>query len=308
MSHPSVVGLQLLPRPVAWVFTGGGARSAAQVGMAEVLLEQGLRPDLVVGSGLGALNAVALAEGTADLRALRTAWHRLGDESALASLSSAAVRAFSPRRTGKSAQTYHEILATAVPGDPGRPVPPDLCLVASDLTTGRAVVMSGGILEALTAAATIPVVFPPVPIGTSLLVDGSLTAAAPLDQARAAGAATVILLDTGAAAVEADSVPELRWWQVAGLAYGHQIRGQLGHALIRTAPLLPVVTLTTADGSQLDFTDPAEHFAIGRSTASHALVHGVGDQADWAPGLYGIPAGLSHDPRLTGLIRWADPT
>lgn len=35
MSHPSVDGLQGLPGPVTWVFAGGGARSAAQVGMAE---------------------------------------------------------------------------------------------------------------------------------------------------------------------------------------------------------------------------------------------------------------------------------
>lgn len=306
MSHPSIAGLHRLPRPVAWVFTGGGARSAAQVGMAEVLLEQGLRPDLAIGSGLGALNAAALTEGSADLRPLRAAWQRIGDESALGSLGSAAVRAFSPRRTGRSTQAYREILAAALPGDTSRPVPADLRLVASDLTTGRAVVMTGNLLDAVVAAATVPVVFQPVPVGDSLLVDGSLTAAAPLDQAREAGAAAIILLDTGAAAVAPQSVPELRWWQVAGLAYGHQIRGQLGHALMRTAPLLPVVTLTTAEGAQLDFTDPAGHIGVGRSTTAHALAHGLGDQPDWLPGLYGVPAGLAQDPRLTGLVRWAD--
>ena len=307
MNHPSIVGLRRLPAPVAWVFTGGGARSAAQVGMAEVLLEQGLRPDLLVGAGLGALNATALLDDTTDLRALRGAWQRIGADSALSSLGTAAVRAFSARRTGRSTHTYREILASAIPGDPTRAVPPHLRLVASDLTSGRAVVMTAGIIESLAASAAVPLIFQPARVGDMTLVDGSLTAAAPLDQALAADAASIVLLDTGASAVTEASVPDLRWWQVAGLAYGHQIRGQLGHALMRAAPRVPVVTLTTAEGGQLDFTEPADHVAAGRSTASHALARGLGDRRDWSPGMYGVPAGLAEDPRLVDLVRWVDP-
>lgn len=89
-----------------------------------------------------------------------------------------------------------------------------------------------------------------------LLVDGSLTAAAPLDQALAADAGSIVLFDTGASAVPEEAVPHLRWWQMAALAYNHQIRGQLGHALLRVAARIPVVTFTTAEGPQLDFTQP----------------------------------------------------
>ena len=275
--------------------------------MAEVLLEQGLRPDLLVGAGLGALNATALLEGTTDLRALRGAWQRIGEDSALASLGTAAVRAFSARRTGRSTHTYREILASAVPGDPARTVPAHLRLVASDLNTGRAVVMAAGIIDSLAASAAVPLIFQPVQMRDTVLVDGSLTASAPLDQALAAGASSIILLDTGASAVPEASVPDLRWWQVAGLAYGHQIRGQLGHALMRSAPRVPVITLTTAEGGQLDFTEPAGHVAAGRSTASHALARGLGDRRVWTPGMYGVPAGLEGDQRLADLVRWVDP-
>src|SRR5258708_24842416 len=41
----------------AFVFTGGGSLGAIQVGMLRVLLASGVRPDFVVGSSVGAINA-----------------------------------------------------------------------------------------------------------------------------------------------------------------------------------------------------------------------------------------------------------
>ena len=45
----------------AFVFAGGGSLGAIQVGMLHVLLEAGLRPDFVVGSSVGAMNAAYFA-------------------------------------------------------------------------------------------------------------------------------------------------------------------------------------------------------------------------------------------------------
>ena len=41
----------------AFVFTGGGSLGAIQVGMLRTLLSCGVRPDFVVGSSVGAINA-----------------------------------------------------------------------------------------------------------------------------------------------------------------------------------------------------------------------------------------------------------
>ena len=41
----------------AFVFSGGGSLGAIQVGMLRVLLAYGLKPDLVVGASVGAINA-----------------------------------------------------------------------------------------------------------------------------------------------------------------------------------------------------------------------------------------------------------
>jgi NTE family protein len=46
---------------VAIVLSGGGNRGALQAGAILALLERGIRPDLIVGTSAGALNAVALA-------------------------------------------------------------------------------------------------------------------------------------------------------------------------------------------------------------------------------------------------------
>ena len=47
----------------ALVLCGGGRLGGAQVRMAQVLLERGLRPDFIVGVSAGALNGAFLASG-----------------------------------------------------------------------------------------------------------------------------------------------------------------------------------------------------------------------------------------------------
>lgn len=45
----------------AFAFAGGGSLGAIQVGMLRVLLSAGVRPDFVVGSSVGAMNAAYFA-------------------------------------------------------------------------------------------------------------------------------------------------------------------------------------------------------------------------------------------------------
>src|SRR5258708_39874584 len=67
-------------RRVAFVFQGGGSLAAPQVGMVRALAAAGLRPDLVIGSSAGALNAVAFASDPtqAGLDALEAVGRSLG--------------------------------------------------------------------------------------------------------------------------------------------------------------------------------------------------------------------------------------
>ena len=66
-----------MKRPLAFVLGGGGARGALQVGALRALLEAGIRPDMLVGTSVGAINATYLAlhgANLATLEALERAW------------------------------------------------------------------------------------------------------------------------------------------------------------------------------------------------------------------------------------------
>jgi len=63
----------------ALVLSGGGGRGAYHVGVLEYLEEVGWRPDVIIGSSVGAVNAVALGSGIG-VRGLRSRWMALTTE------------------------------------------------------------------------------------------------------------------------------------------------------------------------------------------------------------------------------------
>ncbi|HSR31822.1 MAG TPA: patatin-like phospholipase family protein, partial [Anaerolineae bacterium] len=55
------------------VLSGGGGRGAYHVGVLEYLQEVGWRPDIIVGSSVGSVNAAALGSGVS-VRGLKSRW------------------------------------------------------------------------------------------------------------------------------------------------------------------------------------------------------------------------------------------
>lgn len=53
----------ILPRPVAFVFSGGTSLGSVQVGMLRAVFEAGIKPDLLVGTSAGAVNAASVGQG-----------------------------------------------------------------------------------------------------------------------------------------------------------------------------------------------------------------------------------------------------
>src|SRR4051794_37664054 len=66
---------------VAFVFSGGGPLGALQVGALRALFDHGLRPDLVAGTSVGALNATftAFDPTPAGVERLETIWKAIQD-------------------------------------------------------------------------------------------------------------------------------------------------------------------------------------------------------------------------------------
>src|SRR3954447_2948999 len=89
----------------AFVLGGGGLLGSAEVGMLAALLDQGITPDLIVGTSIGALNGALLAADAspAGVRRLEALWeHSVADGSFGSSLRNRVSALASPRGVAAS--------------------------------------------------------------------------------------------------------------------------------------------------------------------------------------------------------------
>lgn len=189
-----------LPRPIAFVLSGGSSLGALQVGMLEALLEAGLRPDLLVGTSVGALNAAYVAGGftPARLSRLASVWRSLRTRDVFAGLgfwsALAALAGAGPLASPSGLRALVEAHLPPAHADLAIPC----AVVATDLVAGGpAVLTEGDLRRNVLASAAIPGVFPPVASGGQLLVDGGVVAHVPILPARDLGARTLVVLDAG---------------------------------------------------------------------------------------------------------------
>lgn len=186
---------------LAFVFAGGGSLGAVQVGMLLALTEFGIRPDLVIGSSVGAINAAyySACPTSEGVQRLATFWIglRRADVFPLAPLQGA-LGALNRRNSLLSSSALRAVIAHAIPfRDLSEAVIP--ChVVATDAISGEAVVLStGDPVDVLLASTAIPAIFPPVAIDGRLLLDGAVGNTTPIALAVALGASRVVVLPTG---------------------------------------------------------------------------------------------------------------
>jgi NTE family protein len=187
---------------VAFVFQGGGALSAPQVGMLRALHEAGIRPDLVIGSSAGALNAVAYAtEPTAEgLQRLEDLWLGLRRRHVARTSIRTVTRALAGRYDGlfDSSPLAQLLRGGVVAADLSRTTI-QAHVVATNLASGEPVVLSAGdTVSALLASSAFPGIFPPVNRGRVRLIDGGVSADIPVLQAEALGATVSYVLPAAA--------------------------------------------------------------------------------------------------------------
>lgn len=197
----------------AFVFSGGGARGALQVGALQALLECGVRPDMVIGTSIGAWNAAWLARSPtlAGVRALADVWRQLHASNLFFGrtlpgwmplrglLLLAAVRRIGRGRSSlydgagmrKLLADYFGDLSF---GDLALP----LSIIAANLTDGgRTVFQRGPLAPAVLASSAIPGIFPPVQIGDAVYADGGTVDGCSVETAVAMGARRIIILANG---------------------------------------------------------------------------------------------------------------
>jgi NTE family protein len=186
----------------AFVLSGGASLGAVQVGMLRALLERKIEPDLLVGTSAGALNAAFVAGHGLDpvgVAALADVWNGLRSRSLFPLDPVRALAALAGRSSALcSDRGLRRLLAEHLRFDRLEDAQVPLVVVATDLLTGREVALSSGSAEqAILASCALPAVFPPVPYGDTVLVDGGLANNTAVSEAVRAGAETIYVLPSG---------------------------------------------------------------------------------------------------------------
>jgi NTE family protein len=192
---------------LAFVLGGGGSRGALEVGALRALFEAGFKPDLLVGTSIGAVNAVGLAlwgmdsagierleQAYEDVTASRLMDPRLIRFAALGALSGRPSQ-YANRRTEEF------FIAEGITPDlrfrqfPGV----RLGLVSSDLDSGETVIHGKNpeqsILQGLMASIALPLWFAPVEQDGHCVIDGGVLSNLPIESALRLGATEIIALD-----------------------------------------------------------------------------------------------------------------
>jgi NTE family protein len=205
----------------AIVLGGGGVLGAVQLGMVRALVEAGIRPDMVVGTSVGAINGAVLAAlppgDVPDL--LEEAWRSPDAQALFAANGLARLREFA--RTGVAAHSAAPLrrMATAVLGErriEDLPVP-FTCCAASIEDAAEHWFDRGPVVEAVLASAAVPGLLPPAVIDGKHYLDGGLVNSIPLGRAVELGADRVFVLQVGR--VDQPLSPPRRPWEVALVAF-----------------------------------------------------------------------------------------
>lgn len=185
----------------AFVFSGGGSLGAVQVGMLLALAERGVRPDVVVGASVGALNAAYLAGDPSPDAAVRLAavWRGVRRPDVFPLPGPAALPALTGRRNHLlSNLPLRRLVQRHVPYRRLEDAVLPVAVVATEVLTGLEVAIARGpVVDAVLASTALPGVFPPVEVEGHLLMDGGVVDNTPLSVAVELGADRVFVLPTG---------------------------------------------------------------------------------------------------------------
>lgn len=188
----------------AFVLSGGASLGAIQAGMLEALYERGVRPGLIVGNSVGALNGAFIAsrpQTPETARALAAIWRGMGRGRVFPLNPLTGFFGFFGLRDHLvPAESLRRIVAehTELDGLESAPIP--FHVIATDLLSGGELRLSRGpALEAVMASAAIPGVFPPVRWDGRELVDGGIANNTPISHAIELGAEEIYVLPTGTA-------------------------------------------------------------------------------------------------------------
>jgi predicted acylesterase/phospholipase RssA len=273
---------------VALVLSGGGARALAHIGVLEVLDSLHIKPDLIVGTSMGAIVGALYASGYSgvEIDSIARTLHLselLRSQPAHIPISLTGIhpivevvqgpKGFTLETLARRQGTINALLASLMlRGDllaRGRfdrmPIP--FVAVATDLNNRQPVVLDhGDLAQAVRASYSVPIVFNPVRMQGHILVDGGISANVPVRIARAAGASRVIVSDLtrSDSTVNPDSPLDLTG-RLIDFLFEQAPDSAARRDITITSPVANVGSLAFAPS------DLTRAIAVGRETAAQVL-------------------------------------
>lgn len=223
----------------AFVLGGGGVLGAVEVGMLRALLEHGVRPDLVLGTSIGAFNGALVAQRPEPevVERLTGLWASVGTareagygDRPLRSVRRAVASGTHLWSAGPLRKRLEDELGDVRFEDLA--VPFQVC-AASIERAAEHWFDSGPVVDAVIASAAVPGLLPPARVDGEHYLDGGIVNSVPLGRAVALGATRVFVLQVGR--LDRPLRPPKRPWEVARVSFEIARR----HRFVRELAELP---------------------------------------------------------------------
>jgi len=272
---------------IAFVLSGGGNRGALEVGALQALFDHGIRPDMLVGSSAGAMNAAFIAtdptpEGA---KRLEEIWKEVKKEDVFpGNWFTMAWRFITGQDSLFPNDNLRRFVKAHIPPDKQRfgDLPVRLYITAANLNTCTLYLfgedLNAFLLDAVMASAALPVSFPPLEYRGWQYVDGAVVANVPIEIAIDKGATTIYAINVGYAGEreeEIHGIVPIALRTITAIMYQHLLDD------LEEAQEAPGVTLhhihiqAFQDISSWDFSHTAEMIEEGRRITEEYLEHPV---------------------------------
>ena len=178
-------------KKLGFALGSGGSRGVAHVGFLQAMEENGIKPDCISGSSMGAVVGACYASGMRAEEMKKAAFALKALD--ILDLSGNALKNQALFKSKNMRAKLGEYLGEKTFADLKIP----FSCVSVDLNTGEEVVFDKeyAVADCVQASSSIPGVFKPVKLAGHVLADGGLKTRLPIDEVRALGAEVVVAVD-----------------------------------------------------------------------------------------------------------------
>jgi NTE family protein len=251
---------------LAFVLGGGGVLGAHEVGMLRALAERGVRPDMVLGTSVGAINGAFFAADPtlAGVERLSELWR----ESNWSERTPGAAlrRVTTLARSGTHLESLSEVrsrLVALLPADRVEDLQvPFQCVAASIERAAEHWFDHGPLADVVLASCAVPGILPPVQIDGEHFIDGGIVNSIPVSRAVALGARKIYVLQVGR--LEQSLKPPRRPWEVGLVAFEVARRHRFAHDLHNLPEGIELHVLPTGGSAAPPYNDLSAPLRVGR--------------------------------------------